>query len=42
MKKQLLVNTILDRLPVTNSGITFNFAILGGTLSKIEYYVNLK
>jgi hypothetical protein len=40
MKKQLLVNTILDKLPATNSGITFIFAISGGNLSKIKYYVN--
>ncbi|MBB6217644.1 hypothetical protein HNQ80_003767 [Anaerosolibacter carboniphilus] len=40
MRKQLLVNTILEKLPASNSGIIFISAISGGSLSKIKYYVN--
>lgn len=38
MYGQLLVDTILNRLPVT--AITFDFFCQGGSMSKIGYYVN--
>ncbi|WP_278287333.1 hypothetical protein [Caloranaerobacter ferrireducens] len=42
MKAQVLSNVILDRLPASNSAITFIQAIQGGSVSKIKYYVNLE
>lgn len=40
MKGQVLVDVVLDRLPATNSGITFTFLSQGGSVSKNKYYVN--
>ncbi len=38
MKSKLLVDIILDRLPI--SGITFTPQNQGSSASKIKYYVN--
>ncbi|MFZ5965983.1 MAG: hypothetical protein ACOYVK_02240 [Bacillota bacterium] len=40
MREQLLVDMILDRLPVSTFGIIFISVVQGGSVSKIEHYVN--
>lgn len=41
MKSLVLVNTVLDMLPISMFGICFNPAInLGSSASKIKYNIN--
>jgi len=40
VKTQLLVDVILDRLPASNSAITFTLINPRGSVSKNKYYVN--
>lgn len=42
MKSQLLVYKTLDKLPISNFGITFNLKNQGISASKIKYYANYK
>jgi len=40
MRVQVLVDISLDRLPISLSGIAFDFLNKGGSVSKFNSYVN--